>query len=106
MIRDINSDLVYCQGALKAKTYGLLGLTTDTFYLIDEDIKPSETDAKKLINSSRKIKVRRINSKPDDFCPKELGFKIFKSIINHTIANDWQLISYDSIKTKIPKQSF
>lgn len=103
MIRDINADLIYCQGALRAKTYGLFRTYNGRAYLVDEDIKPSETNAKKLININRKIKVRRINSKPDDFFPKELDFKIFKSIINHTIANDWQLISYDSIKNENPK---
>lgn len=103
MIRDINSDLVYCQGALRAKTYGLFRTYNGRAYLVDEDIKPSETNAKKLINIDRKVKVRKINSKPDDFFPKELDFKIFKSIINHTIANDWQLISYDSIKNENPK---
>lgn len=103
MIRDIKSDLVYCQGALRAKTYGLFRTYNGRAYLIDEDIKPSETNAKRLININRKIKVRRINSKPDDFFPKELDFKIFKSIINHTIANDWQLISYDSIKNENPE---
>lgn len=102
MIRDINSDLVYCQGVLRAKTYGLFRTYNGRAYLVDEDIKPSETNAKKLINIDRKVKVRRINSKPDDFFPKELDFKIFKSIINHTIANDWQLISYDSIKNENP----
>ena len=102
MIRDINSDLVYCQGVLRAKTYGLFRTYNGRAYLVDEDIKPSETNAKKLINIDRKVNVRRINSKPDDFFPKELDFKIFKSIINHTIANDWQLISYDSIKNENP----
>ena len=103
MIRDINSDLVYCQGALRAKTYGLFRTYNGRAYLVDEDIKPSETNAKKLININRKIKVRKINSKPEDFFPKELDFKILKSIINHTLANDWQLIYYDSIKNENPK---
>lgn len=104
MIRDINSDLVYCQGALKADTYALFRTYNGKAYLIeDNDNMPHITGRKDAIKENAKIKVRKINSKPEDFFPKELECELYKSIINHTIANDWQLISYDKIKEENPK---
>ncbi len=32
-----------------------------------------------------------------------MDYKTYKSIIDHTIANDWQLIYYDAIKSENPK---
>jgi hypothetical protein len=104
MIRDINSDLLFCQGALRADTYALFRTFNGKAYLIeDNDTMPHITGRKDAIKENAKIKVRKINSKPEDFFPKELEYEIYKSIINHTIANDWQLISYDSIRNENPK---
>lgn len=104
MIRDINSDLVFCQGALRADTYALFRTFNGKAYLIeDNDTMPHITGKRNAIKENAKIKVRKINSKPEDFFPKELEYEVYKSIINYTIANDWQLISYDSIRNENPK---
>lgn len=103
MIRDINSDLIYCQGALRASTYALFRTYNGNSYLTEDNTDHNTTGSKRIIDVNRNVKIRRVNSKPDDFFPKFLDYKIYKSIINHTIANDWQLISYDSIKTENPK---
>jgi len=103
IIRDINSDLLWCQGALRANAYGLFRTYNSRNYLVDSDIDKLDTNARILKSASRKIKVIKVNSKPDGFFPIELDVRIYKSIIDHTIANDWQLISYEAIKNDNPK---
>ena len=66
------------------------------------DELPHITSPKRL-KSDLKIKVHKINSKPEEFFPKELDYKLFKAIINTTVANDWKLITYESISNEYPK---
>lgn len=102
MIRDINSDLIWCQGALKANSYGLFRSHNGQAYVLANDDLPHITSPKRL-KSDLKIKVHKINSKPEEFFPKELDYKLFKAIINTTVANDWKLITYESISNEYPK---
>jgi hypothetical protein len=67
IIRDINSDLLWCQGALRANAYGLFRTYNSRNYLVDSDIDTLDTNARILKSASRKIKVIKVNSKPDGF---------------------------------------
>lgn len=102
-IRDINSDLLWCQGALRADTYSLYRTFNGQAYINEEvTFNLSNTDSKQTIFKNKKITVRKINSKPDDFFPELLDYDIYKSIIHASLANDWSLISYDGIKSDYP----
>lgn len=102
-IRDINSDLLWCQGALRADTYSLYRTFNGQAYINEEvTFNLSNTDSRQNIFINKKITVRKINSKPDDFFPELLDYEIYKSIIHASLANDWSLISYDGIKNDFP----
>lgn len=102
-IRDINSDLLWCQGALRADTYSLYRTFNGQAYINEEvTFNLSNTDSRQNIFINKKITVRKINSKPDDFFPELLDYEIYKSIIHASLANDWSLISYDGIKNDLP----
>lgn len=101
-IREINSDLIWIQGAFKADIYGLFRTYNGKSYIDDNTEFPAtETDAKRLKKYS-KIKVRKMNSKPDEFFPEFLDRDLYQFIIDQTVINDWKFFSYDSLKEHNP----
>lgn len=101
-IRDINSDLIWIQGAFKADVYGLFRTYNGKSYVEDNaDFSRMDTDSKKFIHL-KKIKVRKMNSKPDDFFPDFLDNDLYQHIIDQTVINDWKIFSYDSLKANNP----
>lgn len=100
-IREINSDLIWVQGSFRADVYGLFRTYNGKCYVEDSGFPATNTDSKRL-NSYRKIKVKKMNSKPDEFFPDELDKDLYKFIIDQTIINDWKLFSYDSVKEDNP----
>ncbi len=102
-IREINSDLLWCQGALCADSYALFRTHNGRAYLNEEIVfNISNTDSKPTIFKKNKIVVRKINSKPENCFPDFLDYDIYKSIIHASMSNDWSLISYDGIKNDYP----
>lgn len=102
-IRDINSDLLWCQGALRADSYSIFRTYNGQAYVNEEiSFNLSNTDSKPAIFKKNKIIIRKINSKPETFFPEFLSYEIYKSIIHASMANDWSLISYDGIKSDYP----
>ncbi|HRG49191.1 MAG TPA: hypothetical protein PLG41_23510 [Leptospiraceae bacterium] len=102
-IREINSDLLWCQGALRADSYSLYRTFNGQAYINEEvTFNLSDTDSKPNVFKNKKITVRKINSKPSDFFPEFLDYEIYKSIIHASMANDWSLISYDAVKRDYP----
>ena len=102
-IRDINSDLLWCQGALRADSYSLYRTFNGQAYINEEvAFSATNTNSKPNVFKNKKITVRKINSKPNDFFPELLEYEIYKSIIHASLANDWSLISYDGIKSDYP----
>lgn len=99
IIKEINSDLLWCQGALRADSYALFRTYNGKSY-VEDNIEPSHKDTgrRKVVSAPKKITVELINSKPEDFYPQVLDNDIYKSIIDLSITNDWQLISYDYVK--------
>jgi hypothetical protein len=89
-IREINSDLLWCQGALRADSYSLYRTFNGQAYINEEvAFNLKDTDSKPNVFKNKKITVRKISSKPDDFFPKLLEYEIYKSIIHASLANDW-----------------
>ena len=102
-IREINSDLLWCQGALRADSYSLYRTFNGQAYINEEvTFNLSDTDSKPNVFKNKKITIRKINSKPNDFFPEFLDYEIYKSIIHASMANDWSLISYDAVKRDYP----
>jgi len=101
MIRDINSDLIWCQGALRADSYCLFRTFNGRAYVVEESTRTNPRIATLPI----KITVKKVNSKPEEFFPQVLDYDIYNAIINLSVSNDWQLISYDSIKADNPNNS-
>lgn len=100
-IRDINSDLIWCQGALGADSYCLFRTYNGMAY-ITEEIIPNSSNPKLPVISDKKITVKKVNSKPEEFFPNYLDPDIYNSVIALSVSNDWQLISYDAIKEDNP----
>lgn len=98
-IREINSDLIWIQGAFRADVYALFRTYNGKSYIEDEGF--SSTNSKRLTRY-QKIKVRKMNSKPDEFFPNELDRDLYKFIIDQTIINNWKLFSYDSVRANNP----
>ena len=72
-IREINSDLLWCQGALRADSYSLYRTFNGQAYINEEvAFNLSDTDSKPNVFKNKKITVRKISSKPNDFFPKLL----------------------------------
>ena len=93
-IRDINSDLLWCQGALRADSYSLYRTFNGQAYINEEvAFSATNTNSKPNVFKNKKITVRKINSKPDEFFPELLEYEIYKSIIHASLANDWSLIA-------------
>lgn len=101
MIRDINSDLIWCQGALRADSYCLFRTFNGRAYVVEESTRTNP----RIPTLPIKITVKKVNSKPEEFFPQVLDYDIYNAIINLSVSNDWQLISYDSIKADNPNNS-
>lgn len=101
IIRDINSDLLWCQGALRADSYCLFRTYNGRAY-ITEEITPHKTNPNMPTIPEGKITVKKVNSKPEEFFPNFLDQEIYNSVIALSVSNDWQLISYDAIKADNP----
>lgn len=103
IIREINSDLLWCQGALRADTYALFRTHNGTAWVQDvPKYSNKHSDRNKTDTLYRKINIKKINSKPHNFYSDILDTKLYKAILDLTLANDWQLISYDAIKRDYP----
>lgn len=100
-IRDINSDLIWCMGALRADSYCMFRTYNGRAY-ITEEISPHKSNPNLPVVSDKKITVKKVNSKPEEFFPNILEQEIYNSIIQLSVSNDWKLISYDFIKATNP----
>lgn len=101
-IRDINSDLIWIQGAFKADVYGLFRTYNGKSYVEDSmEFSANVTDSKKL-KQYEKIKVKKMNAKPEAFFPNYLDRDLYKFIIDQTVISDWKFFSYDSLKLNNP----
>ena len=100
-IRDINSDLIWIQGALRADVYAIFRTFNGKSYIEDNSYNPHDTGKKKIVNVE-KIIARIVNSKPTKYFPDYLDVDVYKQILSLSVSNDWQIISYDYIKKNEP----
>lgn len=96
-IKDINRDLLFCQGRFNANIYGLFRTYNGRSYVEENTFSITDSDAIKF-HKPEKIIVRKMNSNPDNFFPEFLDKELYKSIISLSVVNDWKVFSYDSLK--------
>lgn len=96
-IRNINSDLIWCQGSLQADSYGLYRTYNGRSYVVDNVFNPHDT-GKKKIDLLQKIYVEKVNSKPEDYYGEYIDVEIYESILKSTLKNDWKVFSYDQLR--------
>lgn len=102
LIREINSDLLWCMGALRADVYGLFRTYNGKSYVEENNFSTLDTDSKKVYTYN-KIITKRVNDKPNGFFPEYLDVSLYSSIICKIINNDWYIFKYEEIKSDSPQ---
>lgn len=98
-IRDINSDLIWCMGALHANVYGLFRTYNGKAFVQDTPYSTNDSDIKRFNASMKKIIVKKYNAKPEEFFDDYLDKSMYESILKKSVKNDWHIFSYEELKT-------